>query len=177
MKKTKALIYAAFFAALTAVCSQISIPLATGVPVTLQTFSVALTALFLGSKWGAAAVGVYIALGAAGLPVFSGFSGGVGALFGLTGGFIIGFLPMAALAGAGRNPAARIAFSLLGLLCCHMMGAVQFSLLTHRGFFESAALVSLPYLLKDILSILAAYFAAAGLHKLGFYFESTSTQA
>ena len=96
------------FAAVLAVLSQISFPLPSGIPVTLQTFAVALCGYALGCKRGTLAVLVYIVLGAVGLPVFANFSGGFGSLVGLAGGYIYGFLPMAALCGLGTKMPHRV---------------------------------------------------------------------
>ena len=82
------------FSALIAITSFIAIPIGT-LPVTLQTFGVFATLILLGGRRGSISVAVYIALGAVGLPVFSGFSGGLGRLFDATGGFIFGFLAAA----------------------------------------------------------------------------------
>ncbi|MEG1426953.1 MAG: biotin transporter BioY, partial [Oscillospiraceae bacterium] len=98
-KTTINLVMTGLFAAVVVVLTMISIPMPSGVPITLQTFAVALCGYLLGRKYGVASVLVYMAIGAIGLPVFSGFHGGVGALVGLTGGFIWGFLPMAFLCG------------------------------------------------------------------------------
>ena len=88
--KTLNLLYMALFVAVMAICSWVSIPSA--VPFTLQTFAVFCALCLLGGKRGTIAILVYIALGAIGLPVFSGFSGGIGILLGTTGGYIWGFL-------------------------------------------------------------------------------------
>ena len=80
----------AMFAVLMAVCSWISVPLE--VPFTLQTFGLFLTVGVLGGKRGTFAILIYILLGAIGVPVFAGFSGGLGVLLGTTGGYIVGFL-------------------------------------------------------------------------------------
>ena len=88
--KTLDLIYMAIGAALIAVCSWVTIPLV--VPFTLQTFAVFTVVELLGGKKGCLSILVYILLGAVGLPVFSGFKGGIGALIGTTGGYIIGFI-------------------------------------------------------------------------------------
>ena len=88
--KTYDIVYIAVFAVIMAICSWISIP--TTVPFTLQTFGVFIAVGILGGKRGTLAVLVYIILGAIGVPVFSGFTGGVGILVGTTGGYIIGFL-------------------------------------------------------------------------------------
>jgi biotin transport system substrate-specific component len=81
---------AAFFAALITVCSWISLPVA-DIAFTMQTFGVFLALGLLGGKWGSVAIAIYLLLGAVGMPVFSGFRGGVGMLAGVTGGYLWGF--------------------------------------------------------------------------------------
>lgn len=154
--------------AVLAVLSQLSIPLPSGVPLTMQTFAVALTAYVLGPGLGAAATAVYILLGAAGIPVYAGFGAGVGVLFGTAGGFLWGFLFMAALCGMGisrDNRALQAALSAAGLAVCHLLGVLQFMLVMGMGFRESFILVSLPYLLKDALSVAAAFTVALALRR------------
>ena len=117
-------------AAVLAVLSQISIPLPGGVPLTLQTFAVALCGYLLGPALGSAAAAVYLALGASGLPAFAGFSGGIGCFLGPTGGFLWGFLPFALLCGLGikseKKPLA-LALGAVGLASCHLAGVLQFA--------------------------------------------------
>ena len=85
--KTKTIVICAIFAALMCVFSVITVP--TGIiPVTLGTLGIMLTAVILGSKKGAVSVAVFILLGIVGLPVFSGFKGGIQVIFGPTGGYI-----------------------------------------------------------------------------------------
>ena len=88
----------ALFTSLTAVCAQISIPLPGGVPITLQTLAVMLSAIVLRFD-GVLSVAAYVFLGLVGVPVFSKF-GATASLFSPTGGFIVGFLPMAAIISA-----------------------------------------------------------------------------
>lgn len=92
-------------AAAIALGAQVTLPLG-AVPFTLQSFFVLLAGFLLGSGRGSLALALYLAAGAAGLPVFAGGAGGVARLWGPTGGFLLGFLPMAALAGlaAGESP-------------------------------------------------------------------------
>ena len=78
---TRNLVLAALFAALTAVCSQIQIPLPM-VPINLALFAVHLCGALLGAKWGALSMCAYVLLGAVGVPVFSGFASGPAVLFG-----------------------------------------------------------------------------------------------
>ena len=82
--KTLDMAYIGLFAVVIAICSWISIP--TVVPFTLQTFAVFLAVAVLGGKRGTLSVIVYVLLGAVGLPVFSGFKGGIGVLLNTTGG-------------------------------------------------------------------------------------------
>lgn len=171
---TKMIVLTGMFAAVLAALSQVQIPMPSGVPVTLQTFAVALTGYVLGWKYGLASTAIYTLLGAIGLPVFAGFSGGVGVIAGATGGFIWGFLFMAALCGYGYSKKRILlgVYSLVGLIICHLLGVIQFMFLMQMSFAESFLLVSMPYLLKDVISVVAAYVVAkairAGLLAAGF---------
>ena len=84
----KNIVLAGMFAAFLAVMSQVSLPMPTGVPITVQVFAVALVGVILGWKRGVLAVLVYILIGAVGVPVFANFKGGLSILTGLTGGYI-----------------------------------------------------------------------------------------
>ena len=166
MQNTRTLVRIALFAALIAVLSQISIPMPSGVPITLQTFAVALAGYALGAKRGAACVGVYIALGAVGAPVFAGFTGGFAKLFGVTGGFLWGFVLMAALCGLGtlcKKTAAAVGIGALGLLACHLCGVLQFMFVAQVDFAKAALTVSVPYLAKDFLSVAVGWMAACAV--------------
>ena len=161
--KLQRTVMAGVFAALLVVLSQVSIPLPTGIPVTLQTFAVALCGCVLGPSVGSAAVGVYLALGAVGVPVFAGFSGGAGALVGMTGGYLWAFLPMAFLCGLGaqqKNKFLALALGLAGLAVCHGCGAAQFALVMSISPAQAFLAASVPYLVKDVLSLVLAYGAA-----------------
>lgn len=87
-------------AALTAVLAQVSIPTGTGVPFSLQPFAVFFAGLLLGPVWGGFALLLYLLVGLAGAPVFSNGGAGIGYVLGPTGGFLVGFLLAAVLAGA-----------------------------------------------------------------------------
>lgn len=157
--KAKNLCFSALFAALIAVCAQLTVPMPSGVSFTLQTFAVALCGYLLGLRWALVSVLVYLLTGAAGAPVFTGFNGGFHALLGPTGGFLIGFLPLAACCGLGRGAKRRVPgalWGLPGLLLCHLGGVAQFMLLREMRFWPTVLLVSAPYLVKDLLSLAAA---------------------
>ena len=156
------------FAAVIAVLAQVALPMPSGVPVTLQTFAIALTGVVLGAKLGMAAAGVYILLGAVGVPVFSGFAGGLGILFGKSGGFIWGFLFLALLCGLGcqiKNKVVGWGLGIVGLAVCHLLGIFQFMVLMKMGFAESALLVSVPFLIKDVVSVAFAFVLGLQIRK------------
>ena len=96
---TKNLVLCAVCAAITCVLAPLSIPLAGGVPISLATFAVMLAGVLLGGSLGALSQLIYVLLGAVGLPVFAGWTGGLGNVLGMTGGFIIGYIPCAWLTG------------------------------------------------------------------------------
>lgn len=153
-------------AALLVVFSQIAIPMPTGVPITLQTFAVALCGYVLGARLGVAAAAVYLALGAAGLPVLAEFSGGIGFFLGMTGGYLWGFLFFALFCGLGAsrsNPVWAVTLGLLGLILCHVCGMAQFAAVTATPVWEAFLVASLPYLLKDAVSTALAFGISKGL--------------
>lgn len=158
---TTDLVYMAVCAALMAICSWISIP--TAVPFTLQTFAVFLTVGLLGGKRGTLAVLVYILLGAVGLPVFSGFKGGIGALLGTTGGYIAGFILSAFIMWAmehflGRKTWTLALSMILGLIALYGVGTAWFMIV----YMQNGTTVSLltvlgwcvfPFILPDLIKI------------------------
>ena len=154
----------ALSAALLAVSAAVTLPLPFGVPMTLQTFAAVLIGCLLAPVESAAAVGIYLALGAVGMPVFSGMQGGFSVLVGKTGGFLLGFLPLVvccSIARSRKKQSLRTFLCIVGLLCCHFCGVLWFFVLTKSTLIQAFLLCSLPYLLKDLLSL----FLAAALAK------------
>lgn len=166
--KLRKMTAAALLCAVIAVLAQITIPLPGGVPITLQTFAIALCGCCLGWKWGLVTVGIYLLLGGCGLPVFSSFGGGVGWLLGPTGGFLWGFLPLAFCCGLRiKNQWTALGVSLIGLAACHLPGVIQFSVVTGNSLWQAFLIASLPYLLKDVVSVWLARWLSKRLpHRL-----------
>lgn len=165
---TRQLAFTGLFAAVIAVMSIIQIPMPSGVPMTLQTFAVALCGYVLGKNYGFAATLLYVLLGAVGLPVFAGMKAGFGVLLGPTGGFLIGFIFMAGLCGWGKEMNQKAAYwgmGLAGLAVSHVFGALQYHFVTGTPVAESFLLVSLPYVVKDIISVAIAGFAAIAVRR------------
>lgn len=155
----------ALFSALMCICAWISIPLPEGA-VTLQTFALFLTLGLLGGKRGSIVCLVYLLLGVAGLPVFSGFRGGLGALLGTTGGYIMGFLAASLVYWgmtrfAGNGFLVRLTSLLLGMAVCYTFGTVWFLAV----YLQSGSAISLgavfarcvlPYLIPDGIKLILA---------------------
>lgn len=162
--RTLDMAYIALFAVLIAVCAWISIPAT--VPFTLQTFGIFLAVGVLGGKRGTLAVLVYLLLGAVGIPVFAGFSGGVGCLLGSTGGYLVGFLFTALVMWAmerlmGKKLWVLALSMLLGLVVCYAFGTVWFILVYARTTGEIGLLTALgwcvfPYVLPDLIKMALA---------------------
>lgn len=96
--KLRMMIVTALFAAIIGVLAQITIPLPL-VPITGQTLAIGIAATILGARHGTLSVLLYLVIGAAGVPVFAEFSGGISKLVGPTGGYLVGFIPSAFLMG------------------------------------------------------------------------------
>ena len=167
------LVLIALFVALMAICAWITIPAA--VPFTMQTFGVFLALLLLGGKRGAICMAVYLLLGAVGVPVFSGFHGGVSALVGSTGGYLVGFIVSAllmwALTGFARRNRWTLAVALaVSLLACYAFGTVWFVVVSVRAgkamtFGTALSFCVLPYILPDAAKIWLAYFLSKRLKR------------
>lgn len=162
--RTLNMVYIALFAVVMAICSWIVIPMT--VPFTLQTFGVFLAVLLLGGKRGTLAVALYLLMGAVGLPVFSGFTGGIGVLLGYTGGYIAGFLLLALTmwffeALFGKSAYIRWISMVLGLVLCYAFGTIWYvRVYAHSvGEIGVAAVFSfcvLPFVIPDIIKMMLA---------------------
>ena len=161
--KLKRITYTALFVAVIAVISQIAIPMPSLVPITLQTFAICLCGYFLGLRGGVSAILVYVLLGAMGAPVFSSFQGGFSVILGHGGGFIVGFIPLALMCGISKKRISAIVLGCLGICICHLMGTAWYMIITKNPFIPSFVLVSLPYIVKDIILCILAYFVAEKL--------------
>ena len=171
--KTLDMVYIALFACLMAICAWISIP--GQIPFTLQTMGVFLAIGLLGGKRGTIAVLVYILMGAVGLPVFSGFSGGLGKLLGMTGGYIVGFLvsallmwAMEALFGSKKwvLPVSRV----VGLIACYAFGTAWFLAVytSSKGAITLGAVLGMcviPYIIPDAIKIAVALLLTKALKR------------
>lgn len=171
--KTKDLAFIGLSAALIAICSWVTIPVGV-IPVTLQTMAVCLASGLLGFKRGALSTLVYIALGAVGVPVFSGFKGGIGVLGGATGGYIIGFIFTAAAVGLVSDKCdklwALLLSMILGTALCYAFGTAWFMVVYSKGdsavtLSKTLALCVTPFLIPDAVKIITASLLTTRLKK------------
>lgn len=179
--RTTMLILCGIFAAITAICSLITIPLGfTPVPINLGTLAVFLTGGLLGKKYGAISITVYVLLGATGIPVFSGARGGIGVLAGPTGGYIIGYIAAVLIIGLTAEaltkrrkpqgkaaPAGLMAISMTaGLLVCYALGTAWFMISTSSPLWTSLVSCVIPFLPGDAVKIAIAALLTSKLRPL-----------
>lgn len=150
---TKDLVLTALFAALTAVLAQIQLPIGP-VPFNLAVFGAFLAGMLLEPAWAAASMGVYMLLGAVGIPVFAGFMGGPAVLLGKTGGYVIGYIFIAlatalAVKRSGKLPVIGAAM-LAGLLICYGFGTAWFMAVTGADLVSALGWCVLPFIVPDV---------------------------
>jgi biotin transport system substrate-specific component len=145
------------------------------VPFTLQTFGVFVTVSMLGGKRGTISVLLYILLGAIGLPVFANFNGGIGALLGSTGGYIIGFFFSALVMWGferflGKKPVVQIVSMVLALVVCYAFGTAWF-MTVYAAKNGAVGLVTvlgwcvIPFIIPDLVKIALAFVLSERLRR------------
>ena len=176
-RKIKDIVLIALFSAIIVVCSFITIPVV--VPFTLQTFAVFLCLNILGAKKGIISILIYILLGVVGLPVFSGFNGGIGVLLNVTGGYIIGFIFTAltfwlVTSVFNKKPKKLINLiaSFMGLIVCYIFGTLWYILLFIKNgeainFISAFTICVLPFIIPDILKIVLSVVISEKIAKIG----------
>lgn len=158
----------AFFATLTAVLTQIAIPIGP-VPITLGTFSVFLAGALLGAKLGAVSQAIYVLLGIVGVPVFTSFRAGVGVLLGPTGGYLWGYILAAGLIGFivkrfGNNIYVLALAMLAGYCAYTFTGTCWYVYSMETGVAEALMVCVVPFIPGDVLKIVLAVILARRLN-------------
>lgn len=171
--KARNLAYIGLFVALMAVCSWISIP--TAVPFTLQTFALFAAVGLLGGKRGTIAVVVYVLLGALGLPILANFEGGLGAVLGTTGGYLVGFIFTALemwlvskLWGKGIVP--LTVSMLIGMVIYYVFGTAWFMVVYMNttgpvGLATVLGWCVIPFIIPDLIKMVVALIVTTRLGK------------
>jgi len=167
----KDLSYISLFATLISVSGYITIPLPfSTVPVTAQTLAVMLAGSLLPVGQSVLSLLVFILMGAAGLPVFSGGNAGMGAILGKTGGYLIGFIAGAALISVlkGKKPGfVRLAAAnvLGGIVVVYVFGVLWLNYVTGIGISQAVIFGALPFIPGDILKVIIASMLSLRLSK------------
>lgn len=160
-KKTQELTLTGVMTALLCILGPLSIPLPfSPVPISFTNLAVFLSVYTLGMRRGTVSYLIYLLIGIAGLPVFSGFAGGLGKVAGPTGGYLVGFFFLALIEGwfveKGKGkPAAAIAGMVLGMAVCYAFGTAWLSRQLGISFYAGLGIGVLPYLPGDILKMIA----------------------
>jgi biotin transport system substrate-specific component len=153
----------AFLAALLCIVSPVSVPIGP-VPVSLSLLAVYFCVFLMGTKRALISCGLYILIGFAGMPVFSGYTGGVAKLFGPTGGYILGYIPLVLITGKilllSKKWYVHFAGAILGLVSCYAIGTGYFMFLMKMPLSEALALCVYPFVAFDIVKIITAMLLA-----------------
>ena len=173
--RVRHLVAAALIAAFMAATGWIAIPLGP-VPITLQIFGVVLAALLLTWEWAAVALAIYLVLGAAGVPVFSLGTAGLGVVLGPTGGYIIGFA-LAAPAGAWirellerretEQVLADAGAAVTVIVVVYLLGWLQLAAVTNMGLLKAFLIGVLPFIVPDAIKAVVAIAIASSVRLSG----------
>ena len=159
----------AVMAAVICILGPLSLPIGI-VPISLTNLAVFLAVYVLGYKRGTLSCILYLLIGTVGVPVFSGFSGGVGKLFGPTGGYLIGFIFMALASGwiidhYEQKKLPSIIGMVIGTAICYAFGTVWLAWQAGMSFGAALAAGVLPFLIGDALKIVFAAWVGPVLHR------------
>lgn len=169
--KTYRLALIGVMTAILCILGPLSIPLPfSPVPLSLTNFAVLLAVFLLGWKWGTVSCGIYLLLGLVGVPVFSGFSGGIAKLLGPTGGYLVGFLFLAVISGlfVEKIEQARLlvaAGMALGMLVDYLFGTLWLAILMKLSFGQALMMGVVPYLAGDMVKLIVALLLGSALRR------------
>ncbi|HVJ49699.1 biotin transporter BioY [Desulfitobacterium sp.] len=156
------MVFACLFTALIVIGGYISFPIPLSpVPIVLADFFTMLAGLFLGASWGGASVGLFLFLGALGLPVFAGGKAGLVVLFGPTGGFLFGYLigalVIGLISGKGKSSFIKdLAALIVGNIILYGIGVPWLKLALKLSWEKALALGLLPFIPGMIIKIIVA---------------------
>lgn len=158
--KIQNLCFTAMLSALLCVLAPLSIPIGTAVPISMATFVIYIISGLLEPLYATISVSIYVLLGAIGLPVFAGYAAGLQNLIGVTGGYIIGYIPMAWLVAfmykkINKKAILPIAM-IIGTVVLYTIGTAWFMVQTHNTLIQSLTICVLPFIPGDLAKIAAS---------------------
>lgn len=159
----------ALMAAVLCVIGPLSVPIG-AIPISLSNFVISLTVWLLGPKFGTLSVAIYLALGAVGMPVFSGYGGGLAKLAGPTGGYLIGYLAMALIGGlfvekSKGNPVVSGIGLVIGVAVSYVFGTAWFVFQMGCELSYALAVCVYPFIAFDLAKVIIACVVGALLRK------------
>lgn len=158
----------ALMTAVMCIVAPFSIPIGP-IPISLTNFAIYLSLYLLGWKLATTSYLIYLLIGMIGIPVFSGFTGGIGKLLGPTGGYIIGFFPMILLSGIllakYQNRWIQFAALVLGTIICYIFGTAWFCMESQSTLSAALGLCVFPFIPGDLLKIILAMILGSIIRK------------
>lgn len=167
---TKTIAYCAMMTAIISVLAPLAIPLSGGVPISLATFAVMLAGATLGPKYGTLSVLLYLIIGSIGIPVFANYASGFANVIGSTGGYLIGYLPLAFCTGFfyetfNQKIAGLILGIIVGEIILYTLGTIWFMFVSQTNLASSLAWCVIPFIPGDIAKIVAVCILSPVLKK------------
>lgn len=164
VEKLRLTVLASLMAALTAVGAYLQVPIGP-VPIVLSTLFVLLSGLLLGSRWGLISIGLYLLIGAIGIPVFAGGKGGFAHFFGPTGGYLFGYALSAWVTGFisegfRRSQVMQIIAVLFGSLAIYVIGVPWLKMIANLSWSKAFWVGMAPFLIGDAVKGSAAFILA-----------------
>lgn len=159
----------AVMAAVLCVLGPLTVPIG-AVPISLANFVICLTAWLLGPKFGTLSVAIYLLIGLIGVPVFAGYSAGVSILAGPTGGYLVGYLPLAFIGGlfiekSNGNPVISGLGLILGDAVCYVLGTAWFVFQMQCELGYALSVCVYPFIAFDLAKIVISCIIGSLLRK------------
>ena len=159
---TQQMALVAIMTALTCILAPFSLPIGP-VPISLTNLVIYFSLYLLGWKLGTLSYVIYLLIGLVGVPVFSGFTAGPAKLFGPTGGYLIGFIPMAIICGFAfekfSNRGMQIVGLAIGTIVAYIFGTAWLAIEAHLTFYQALLAGVIPYIPGDLVKIILVVLA------------------
>lgn len=166
---TRSMVLTAVMAAVMCILGPLSVPIGP-VPISLAIFGVYLAVYVLGMKRGTVAVLIYLLIGLIGVPVFAGFTAGPQKLLGPTGGYLIGYILLALIAGLfidrfDHSVPMQVIGMLIGLVVCYALGTGWLMVSAHMGFAAAMMAGVVPFIPFDVAKLVIAILVGRPLRR------------
>lgn len=163
------MVVTALFAALMCILGPNSIPIG-AVPISFTNLVIYLAVMLIGTKYGTISYGIYFLLGLVGLPVFSGYTGGLQKIAGPTGGYLVGFFLLAIVSGLfikkfPNNIPLIFIGMVLGTTLAYILGTIWFTKMMECTFYYALTVCVFPFIIGDVIKMIIAIIAGLAIRK------------